>query len=164
MDIKIFIETYKSDLSIRHKTYDEWIQWKNKFKEKTAQSWLSVKQSYFQVSKRHIDQNEFKEIHDLFPIHGIGLFQKEDESDLLYLISNSTSTLLDISTKENFEWALNYLYVMLDMMFHECLYETTEIELKDTLRSLSINIDKTKSLDPDNSRALVEQKIELIGK
>lgn len=47
-------------------------------------------------------------------------------------------------------------------MFHEVLYQSTKVELTKTLEVLSRNLLTIQSLDPENYRDLVEQKIELI--
>lgn len=168
MNIHVFIETYKEELSPPIFTpgwgYESWAEWARNFNEQTAELQPAVKQSYFEVSNAFITAINFEALHGLLIIHEPAMFGTEDEQDLLQLVSNATNVLLSIENQQDMEWALNYLHCMLDMLCHEVLYSTTETDLRSTLKSLTLNIELTSGLDPKNTRCLVQQKIELMAR
>ncbi len=116
MDILTFIETFKKELSFSANdpswTFEKGQEWLSAMHEKTAVILPDVKRSYFLLSHEYISAQKFEDLHSLFPLNNLML--ASDENELLDLAVLATSSILTINNQQNMEWALNYLYVLLD--------------------------------------------------
>jgi len=163
MNILDFIDKYKSELNkpVNNPNWDfeRCENWAMSFKSRINHLLPEVKHSYLQSSQSFINQMNFKAINDLLVVHNLRLFCKKDALEILKLISETSAILSKIKNQNTMEKALNYLNVMLEMIFDDVLIDTTQNQLQNELILLSKNLDKVKFQDSNTYILKVKQKI-----
>lgn len=161
MDIITFTTLYSEDLEFHDMDYDQHLNRLEQFHKRTHNYHKSVKKSYFETSKSYIGLRDFHGIRKLAVFHNAYLFDESDEKDLLSLIRMTSGVLTSLS-ESDLQWALDYLYYMLDYMFHEHLYATTGAQLLKSFEELENAVQSVIHLDHEGGGQLVLDKIGLI--
>jgi len=163
MDVREFLLKYQDDLPKvlkKRGAFDDYEKWLNDFHKKTLVDHCMVKQSYFEQTKKLINEANYSEYYgDLGEFAYLGLFDENDEEEFSMIINNLALKLDELEDEDEVENILGFLYTFMDFILHEYYPER---KLLTSISNLRLKIVDKKAFDKKETGELVLRFINLM--